>query len=473
LANLALRIDPLAMLLNLLAYQTFVAGSLLALATVLLTLLFGRAWCGWLCPLGTLLDLFPLQQKGKKSNWSPPESWRGWKYLLLYILLVSALVGSLTLLVLDPLTLLFRSLATGLWPALDRVVNLAETTLYQLPFLEGPVAAFDAWVRPALLPVDPSVYRGAVLLTGLLAGVVALNLAAPRFWCRYLCPLGGLLGLVSKLALVRRQVSADCRGCILCTNACPTGTIQPERGYASDPGECTVCLDCLATCPRGATAFKPRFPEVDWRSYDPGRRQALVAFGAALGGVALLRVDPATRGDQPFLIRPPGVHESEFLSRCIRCGICVRACPTGGLQTTLAEAGLEGIWTPILMPRIGYCDYSCHACGLLCPVEAIPPLTLDEKRQAVIGQAYIDEDRCIAWADGRDCIVCEEMCPVPEKAIQLEKVEIYRPDHTRATVQRPKVLRERCLGCGICEYKCPVEGGAAIRVYAPNREALL
>jgi NAD-dependent dihydropyrimidine dehydrogenase PreA subunit len=113
-----------------------------------------------------------------------------------------------------------------------------------------------------------------------------------------------------------------------------------------------------------------------------------------------------------------------------------------------------------LTPRLGYCDYSCNACGQACPTEAIPRLALDQKRLAVIGKAYIDTDRCIPWTDGRNCVVCEEMCPTPEKAIILR--EESAPDG--AMVLRPYVIRDRCIGCGICENKCPLVGAAAIRV---------
>jgi formate hydrogenlyase subunit 6/NADH:ubiquinone oxidoreductase subunit I len=134
------------------------------------------------------------------------------------------------------------------------------------------------------------------------------------------------------------------------------------------------------------------------------------------------------------------------------------------------EAGIEGLWTPVLIPRLGYCDYACNACGQVCPVQAIPPLSLDDKRTQVIGKAYINQNRCIAWSDHRDCLVCEEMCPIPEKAIWLEKTEFKRVDGTLVTVQLPQVMRERCIGCGICEYKCPVNGEAAIRVYVPETQ---
>jgi NAD-dependent dihydropyrimidine dehydrogenase PreA subunit len=135
------------------------------------------------------------------------------------------------------------------------------------------------------------------------------------------------------------------------------------------------------------------------------------------------------------------------------------------LQPAVFDAGVQGVGSPVLVPRLGYCDYSCNACGQVCPVRAIPPLTLDEKRVQVIGAAFIDQDRCLPWSGQTPCIVCEEMCPVPRKAIQLEEAQVWGPDGTRLTLQRPHVLRDLCIGCGICEYKCPVAGQAAIRIF--------
>ncbi len=301
-----------------------------------------------------------------------------------------------------------------------------------------------------------------MLYAGVFLSVILLNLAAPRFWCRYLCPLGALLGLLSKVAVVRREVSDQCTQCDDCVRVCPTGTIQPAKEYASDPGECTMCLECLAVCPYSAVEFPTHLSLAEGQPYDPSRRHALMALGAAIAGIGLFRT---AKRDHPWLIRPPGAQENDLLSKCIRCGECVRACPTSAIQPAVAEAGLEGLWTPVLVARLGYCDYSCNACGQVCPVQAIPPLSLEEKRQQVIGQAYIDQNRCIPWADHQDCIVCEEMCPVPDKAIKLERVEARNGDGVLVTVQRPHVIRERCIGCGICEYKCPVSGEAAIRVY--------
>jgi ferredoxin len=143
----------------------------------------------------------------------------------------------------------------------------------------------------------------------------------------------------------------------------------------------------------------------------------------------------------------------------------MKVCPTTVLQPALTEAGLEGVWTPVLVTRLGYCDYGCTACGDICPTGAIPTLSLEEKRIAVLGLARVDQSRCLPWAYETSCIVCEEMCPVPEKAIRLEEVTGSDAQGREMVLQRPYVVRELCIGCGICETKCPMLGEAAIRVY--------
>jgi len=463
LVDLPFRLDPLSMLAQTLASRRLLATSTLALLTLALTLVLGRAWCGWLCPLGTLLDVFtPRRPKPSSERLEP---WRAGKYLLLLAVLVAALFGSLTLLILDPLTLVFRALASSLWPALDQVVTAMEQAAYRFEALRPAVNWLEGALRPDVFPGEPVHAAAGVAIFLVLVIILGFNWLAPRFWCRSLCPLGGLLALVSKAAIVRRHVDPACTGCAVCARKCPTGTIRADRGFASDPAECTVCMDCVDACAKSTNAFRAASPRPTWEDYDPSRRQAMAAIGGSVLGVGLLFIDPRRDHAPSHRLRPPGVVDAEFLKACVRCGACVRACPTAALSPAVLDAGWEGVWSPVLIPRLGYCDYSCNACGQVCPVQAIPPLTLEAKRQQIIGVATIDQNRCIAWADHTDCIVCEEMCPVPEKAITLEPATIPEANGAEFHVKLPRVDRARCIGCGICEYKCPVAGEAAIRVY--------
>jgi len=421
-----------------------------AVILVLVTLALGRVWCGWICPLGMILDF------GSRTGRGVPQRLRQVKYLLLLVILSAALLANLTLLFLDPLSLLTHTLTT-LYSILKLAVAAIQTRLYDYVSLREPLAWLEPTLRTALLegyePPPPWLSFSFALV---FAAVLATNLLAKRFWCRYLCPLGGLLGLLSKIAWLKRRVGEGCSGCGLCEGQCSMGTIAAERGFASDEGECILCLNCLARCPRAAIGFEGgRGPSWGYE-YDPSRRQLLASLGAGMVGAAILRTVAARRSN-PYLLRPPGAEEAHLLARCIRCGRCMKACPTSALQPSLLEAGWEGIWTPILVPRLGYCDYSCTACGQVCPTGAIPPLPLEVKRVKVIGTACVDEARCIG------CMVCEELCPVPEKAVKVKEVR----SEIGETITLPYVVGDLCTGCGICEYICPVSGEAAIRVYAP------
>jgi polyferredoxin len=460
-SDILMRLDPLTGLAAMLSERRWLAHFLPAVVIIAATLVLGRFWCGWLCPLGTFLDLRPRRSGG--AEFSRPW-WRSAKYFLLFTVFFAALWGNLTLLVLDPLTLFVRSVGTLVLPALTWLVTQAEIILYRVAFLRGVVDALDAALRGLLLSYDQPYYGGAVLLAVAVGAVFALNLLVRRAWCRYLCPLGGMLGLLSKAAWLKRQVSEACVSCGACAKACPMGTVDAGRGYASDSGECTLCLDCAAVCPKEAISFAG-----DWRidsgwAYDPSRRQVLGALGTSLAGLALLRIGARAHHPDAHRLRPPGAEESSLLASCVRCGECLRVCPTHGLQPSLTESGLEGLWTPTLVPRLGHCEFSCTACGNVCPTGAIPRLTQPEKLLHPIGKAYVDPRICIPWSGRGDCIVCEEMCPLPEKAIYLRETTASDSQGVKRAFQAPVVLHERCIGCGLCESKCPVNGEAAIRV---------
>ncbi|MFN2302874.1 MAG: 4Fe-4S binding protein, partial [Anaerolineales bacterium] len=350
------------------------------------------------------------------------------------------------------------------------IISGIEQALVGLPVpgLLDVVVRIDNFLRSTVLPTVQPVFGLSGLAVVLFGVVLALNAKRSRFWCRYLCPLGALLGLVSKISWLRRTTNDRCIKCAKCAQVCPTGTIDPQKDYASDPSECIMCLECAPICDKEAQTFHGHWVPALWQPYDPSFRQFLTSAGAAVTVVGLSKAIPQNKSTQPFLLRPPGATDPDFLSQCLRCGVCIQACPTSGLQLSLTKTGWPGIWTPVLVPRLGYCDYSCNTCGQVCPTGAIPDLTLEEKRQKVIGHAYVDRNRCLPWASDRNCITCEEMCPVPEKAIQLEEVEVFAPDGQPITLQRPYVVQERCIGCGICENHCPLSGQAAIRVYSPT-----
>lgn len=201
---------------------------------------------------------------------------------------------------------------------------------------------------------------------------------------------------------------------------------------------------------------------------DLGRRQVLTAGIVGLGGGFLFHANPlfGSRSFNPALIRPPGsMSEDEFLDKCIRCGECMKVCPTNVIQPSMLEGGLEGVWSPVLKMDFSYCEYKCSMCTQVCPTEAIRSLTLEEKQQDVkIGLAYIDKSRCLPYAYARACIVCQEHCPLPDKAIWLKEETVLDSRGNKVLVQQPHVNAELCIGCGICQNKCPVSDKAAIRV---------
>jgi Fe-S-cluster-containing hydrogenase component 2 len=319
--------------------------------------------------------------EGSPTNVSP--RWRKFKNVALLLIVSAALFGNLSLLVLGPLTLLTRAMTTAVIPVLNHAFAATERALYAAPPLQSAIDWIEGWLRGPVLPVKQPVFEQNAFIALLLLGILALNALSDRFWCRYLCPLGALLGLLSKVALLRPVVGPACNRCAQCVGVCRVDAIDTLHGYEIVPAECIVCLDCLAACPGGGVGFRLHLRPAALRSTDPNRRQALAALASGAVGVAMLRT--GVRATQPpsELIRPPGVEdERRFMARCIRCSQCMKVCPTSGLQPASFEAGLEGLWTPRLVSRLGYCAYGCNACGQICPSGAIPPLDLAQKTRS-------------------------------------------------------------------------------------------
>ena len=199
------------------------------------------------------------------------------------------------------------------------------------------------------------------------------------------------------------------------------------------------------------------------------RRTVLGAGLVGLSGGLIFRIQPRTskKSFSPLLVRPPGaVAEQEFLARCVRCGECMKVCPTNAIQPAALEGGLEAGWTPVMKMDIGYCEYECTLCSQVCPTQAIRLVSVEEKQKLKIGLAYFDKNKCLPYAYGRTCIVCEEHCPTPKKAIWFEETDVVNIRGERQRIKQPRVDVDLCIGCGICENKCPIKAEAGVRVFS-------
>ncbi len=460
--SLLFRIDPLAALADALAPGDF-GWALLwpALLLLLLTALFGRFFCGWTCPLGAALD--GVGRLSGRGRLAPRPGWRRIKYYLLLGLTAASLCGVQLLGIFDPLSIFLRSLTISLNPAFNLVANGTFDFFYDhsVPLLSPAVNGSYPFFRDHLLSFHPPAYQLAFFTLAVFLLILLLERVERRFWCKNLCPLGALLGLCSRRSLLVRTPEQSCPDCRRCVSECRSAAVT-EEGHRKD--ECLLCFDCAGFCPSQRVAFSLGARPAATAGVDLTRRGVVTSLVAGVVAAPVMRSAPDIWNRDPWLLRPPGsVAEAEFLRRCIRCGECMKVCIGGALHPALLQAGVSGLWTPLLVPRIGYCEYNCTLCGQVCPTGAIGLLNLQEKQKAVIGIAVFDKDRCLPFARGEECLVCEEHCPTGEKAIVFDEHNVEVAGETRR-IKMPRVVKQRCVGCGICETRCPLEGASAIRV---------
>lgn len=463
--RLFLDFDPLILVTTLLSAHAAAKAFYFSLITIVITLIFGRVFCGWVCPLGTLHNLVGSIRKKQPTDLSV-KGYRV-KYYILIAILASAVFTLQPVGIMDPLSLLIRSFSVSVYPLFNYGVRSAFDAVYAVnpAGIAGVSEPVYAVLKKTILSFEQSFYNQGLFIGAIFFIVIGLNLIEKRFWCKYLCPLGALLGILSRFSLLKRSVSEGCTSCGVCAITCQ-GNAQPETKDHWRDTECLVCRNCDDICPQNAVSFGFK-PTGKVAAMDLGRRRVIASVVSGIVAVPLLRTTPVSKtgAQEPALLRPPGaLEEREFLKRCVKCGECMKVCTTNGLQPTLFEAGVEGIWSPVLVPRIGYCEYRCTLCGQVCPTGAIKRLSLAEKAKVRIGLAMIDKGRCLPWTHGRPCIVCEEVCPTSKKAIWLEEARVRDRQGKVVVVKQPHVDLELCIGCGICENKCPVLGRPAIYV---------
>jgi polyferredoxin len=596
--NWLIQLDPLVGLATLLSTRTVYDGLLWGLAAIVLTIILGRFFCGWICPFGTIHQLVGfLAQPGRRleniqrNRYHPRQSLKYW--ILIFLLTLSALELVIDLLRLPATNWSFFAIlivALVIWLIVKAMgqtqTNLKKSGALFLGFMAAwlllstlfdghrpspaalqiglldPMALLYRSISMVVLPlcdrtalslsITPRAYNGIWLIAAMFLAAVLLNLAVPRFYCRFLCPAGALFGLLSQLALWRvGKTKNECADCSLCEQHCE-GACSPTSQIRFS--ECVLCMNCLKDCRHHLMTYQTA-PSASGEMLAPdlSRRQFLTAAVTGTAVIPMLRVGGHLEGSwNSALVRPPGaLPEKAFLSRCIKCGQCMRICPTNVIHPAGLWGGLEGLWTPVLNFRMGTsgCQVNCIACGNLCPTAAIRPISLDErlgknryaeKGALKIGTAFIDRGRCLPWAMDKPCIVCQENCPVSPKAIRTRNVFstintgtrliVARADgvliefqdvtprmHRFATgdyyiaalpstdkrprrivnswerglrvadelpfeppllkgsrveiqirLQQPYIDPELCIGCGVCEHECPVQGKRAVRITADN-----
>lgn len=480
--NWFLQLDPLVALGTLLTTGTLYAGLLWALVTIVMTILLGRFFCGWVCPLGTLQHVAGwLGSRGKSASDQIRRNQYRKAQSLKYVLLISLTgagaaefigargwvpsiqMSAVILLVIVVGFFLSMSaaarkksgsmwkilqwvfLAGGIWLLLARFFSqhgLVGASL-QTGLLD-PLPLMHRSVSLVVLPLlDGAVHKlavlqrftaGAWLIAAVFTAIVLLSLSIPRFYCRFICPLGALFGILSRYALWRVGGGENaCRECSFCERRCE-GACEPAAEIRIS--ECVLCMNCLETCRDGRMGYRT-MPSSGGEKVNPdvSRRGFLVSLFSGVAAVPAMRLGGALKADwSPRLIRPPGsMNEEDFLRRCIKCGQCMRVCPTNIIHPALFEAGPEGFWSPVLNFRIGTsgCQYNCVVCGQVCPTAAIRPVSMGEKQgkgafastgPIRVGTAFVDRGRCLPWAMDRPCIVCQENCPVSPKAIFTREV---------------------------------------------------
>jgi len=463
-------IDPLLLWVNILS-GPFLQAFLLALVPLLLTLVFGRFFCGWICPFGALNQFFTwLGSRRKEKKIGVSHKSLRWKYVLLIVLLVASLFATQWLGWFDPFSLLTRSSSVTLIPGLNFLTQHALEIGADNQKLAGKIVKpFYDFSRDFLLTGKQRTFMQASAIGLIFFALLLLNFYRRRFFCNVLCPLGALYGWLAKYALFHLPLNQNCTRCGLCAGHC-TYYGSPFQDYLKS--ECVLCLNCLKDCPFAAIDVRLQLPRAGRRpALDMGRRRVLAAAGCGMAVAALPQIGVSKKSKTHAFIRPPGaVAEKDFLKKCVRCGACMQACPTNAIQPAVFQAGLDGLWTPVIIPVNGYCEYECHRCTLVCPTHAIDNLTLEQKKQFKIGTAVINRSTCYTYADGYNCAVCEEHCPVPDKAIKFREVEVNNFRGKPKKVQQIYVVPDLCIGCGICENVCPRTDAPAIRVGAEEEQ---
>ncbi|MCI1648573.1 MAG: 4Fe-4S dicluster domain-containing protein [Bacteroides sp.] len=435
------------------------SSSLIILASlIILTLLLGRIYCSVICPMGIFQDIinwFAKKRKGKKRHfhYSPPRTLVRWGIVILCVL---AFFSGLTVVIalLDPYSAFGRMMVNVFKP-----IYLSGNNLLANIFSSMGNYSFYR-VNVALLSV-PSFVIG--ICTFLLIGFLAWKYG--RIWCNTLCPVGTILGFLSRFSLFKIRIDTEaCNHCGVCSTKCKASCIN-NLEQKIDYSRCINCFDCLDDCRQHALSFTMPLRKTKQRqTSDESRRQFLIAGIATTTAVPNLMAKAKAvaasangmKSDKRHNpITPPGsVSREHFLSHCTSCHLCVSKCPSHVLKPALMEYGIEGIMQPTVSFEKGFCNFDCTVCSDICPNGAILPLTKEQKHITQMGKVVFIKENCIVYRREKNCGACSEHCPT--QAISMV------PYKKGLTI--PHVNTDICVGCGGCEYVCPAYPFRAVHI---------
>lgn len=458
-----------AALFNSVTYMEFVPSllkfiNLLAFTSVgfviilLLTFFSGRVYCSSVCPMGTLQDIISYISRriNKRKKYKFAKPWNKLRYSILIIsalLLLFGFIGAVS--ILDPYSNFGRIIAQFVKPVAVFLNNIAAFVLEKLKLY---------WVYPAEL-------RG-FRITSLILPTIFLGLAGwlaytrGRLYCNTVCPVGALLGFLSKYSIFKIEIDlAACENCGSCGTVCKSQCID-VKNKTVDFTRCVSCFNCFDVCPtlglKYTNSYKKK-PNALTAEEENDRRKFLLSTSAYLLGYAGVsygqnKVKVYTLNTVPvfkkYAVSPPGSKSIErFNGICTACNLCVSACPTQVLQPSFLEYGLTGIFQPHFDNSAGYCNFDCTICGEVCPTGAILPLKREEKKLVQVGRAKFIKEDCVVETQKTDCGACSEHCPT--KAVHMIPYN---------NLFLPEVREEYCVGCGACEHACPTVPYKAIYV---------
>lgn len=414
------------------------------LVLLLLTYLFGRIYCSFICPLGIAQDIVirlrSLLKQKKDRNLS--FNHRRLRYSVLAFTVAALSAG-----VAIPLGLLEPFAIFG------RFVSAIIKPIYI--FINNKIVNMD-WLE-SLYPLDYNPFSFALFTTASITFLVILSAAIlkGRFFCNTLCPVGTLLGLLSKIAWFKMEFNSDlCIKCGKCALVCKSNCID-YKNYTVDHERCVSCFNCISVCSEGAMNYIHSNTAAIEPVTDLSKRDFFAIGASAAAGAAIIPSLLRPSGGMKTAVMPPGADNfNHFTSKCTACQLCISNCPSSVLKPASLQYGLSGFLQPRLDFDSGMCEFSCTACSNICPNGALKPITEEKKRYLQIGIVNFAKERCVVVTEKTYCGACGEHCPTG--AIQMVELP--------SGLTLPDVNQAVCIGCGACEYICPASPQKAMIV---------